>query len=221
MTRQENKKNKAVTTAECLLDTAERLFAEHGYDGVGMRALAAEAGVNLGAATYHYGTKEKLYMETVKRCLRPIGEERIRLLRQAEDKAKGKPIPLESIVECMLRPQFVAMLERPHFPVLFARTLFMPPPFMREFLAQNGGHIHEPFITALSRALPDLPIEVLRIREMFARGVMMMFLSKMPIPKRLDYCEAILKEMVTFIAAGFRSSAEVPGFALPPMPILG
>jgi hypothetical protein len=39
-------------TTERLLDAAERLFAEHGYDGVGMRALAEEAGVNLGAALH-------------------------------------------------------------------------------------------------------------------------------------------------------------------------
>jgi len=35
-------------TVQRLLDTAERLFGEHGYDGVGMRILAAEAKVNLG-----------------------------------------------------------------------------------------------------------------------------------------------------------------------------
>ena len=110
MKTRQNKQSDTSATKESLIDAAEHLFAEHGYDGVGMRALANEAGVNLGAATYHYGTKEKLYIETVLRCFRPIAEERIRLLRQAEKDAKGKPVPVETIVDCMLRPPFMAAL---------------------------------------------------------------------------------------------------------------
>ncbi len=54
-----------------LLDMAERLFDEHGYDGVGMRALAEEAKVNLGVAIYHYSSKEALCIETFMRRFRP------------------------------------------------------------------------------------------------------------------------------------------------------
>ena len=52
------KKHQSTVTAQKLLDTAERLFGEHGYSGVGMRALAQAAKVNLAATTYHfeYGT---------------------------------------------------------------------------------------------------------------------------------------------------------------------
>ncbi len=197
------------TTTEKLLNAAERLFAEYGYDGVGMRTLAVEAGVNLGAATYHYGSKEKLYIETVMRCLRPISEERIKLLQQAEKTAKGKPIPLETIIDCMLRPPFMTALTHPHFPVLLARNLFMPPPFMQDVLAKEGGKAHEPFITALIQTLPDLPMEVLQIREIFMRGIFLMFLSKMPLPKNNEFHESILSEMVTFIAAGLRSGSAI------------
>ena len=47
-------------TKERLLDAAERLFGEYSYEGVGMRMLADEAKVNLGAATYHFGSKQAL-----------------------------------------------------------------------------------------------------------------------------------------------------------------
>ena len=123
------------STTEKLLNAAERLFAEHGYDGVGMRALADEAGVNLGAATYHYGSKQKLYIETVMRHFRPIGEDRAKLLPQAENAAKQEPLPVETIVDCMLRPPFLTFLKYPHFPALLARNLFVPPPCMQELLA--------------------------------------------------------------------------------------
>lgn len=207
MKKRQKKQSDTSTTRESLLNAAERLFAEHGYDGVGMRALADEAGVNLGAATYHYGSKEKLYIESVMRCFRPISEERIRLLRQAEKEAKGKPLPLDTIVECMLRPPLMAVLAHPYFPTLFARNLFMPPPFMLEFMAKEGDQVHEPFIAALARTLPSLPGEVLRIREMAARGALMMFLSKIPMQKSPEFCALVLKEMVTFIAAGLRADS--------------
>lgn len=203
-----------ILTTETLLNTAEHLFAEYGYDGVGMRALADDAGVNLGAATYHYGSKKKLYIETVMRRLRPIAEERLRLLRQAEDEAKGEPVPVEKIVECMLRPPFMTVVENPHFPVLLARNLFMPPPFMQEVMAQEGVLHHDPFIGALALTLPNLPLDVLQMREAFARGVLLMFSSKlsmMQLHKEPEFCEPALKEMVSFISAGFRAGSVFSG----------
>ncbi|MBI5592034.1 MAG: TetR/AcrR family transcriptional regulator [Deltaproteobacteria bacterium] len=203
-----------------MLNAAERLFAEHGYDGVGMRALADEAGVNLGATTYHYGSKQKLYIETVMRRFRPIGEERIKLLRLAEKEAKGKPVPVEKILDCMLRPPFMTVLAHPYFPALLARNLFMPPPFMQELLAKELPPFNEPFVAALARTLPNLSPEVLQMRDVFAGGVLLMVsrqLSKMPMRNSPDFCEMVLKEMVTFIAAGLRTESTISGSDLPPM----
>lgn len=223
METRRNKQSDASTTAERLLNTAERLFAEHGYDGVGMRALADEAGVNLGATTYHYGSKQKLYIETVMRRFRPIGEERIKLLRQAEKEAKGKPVPVETIIDCMLRPPFMTVLAHPYFPALLARNLFMPPPFMQEFLAKELPPFNEPFVAALARTLPNLSLEVLQIRDVFAGGVLLMVsrqLSKMPMRNSPAFCEFVLKEMVTFIAAGFRTESTISGSDLLSMAFL-
>jgi len=92
-TQSESAKDQA--TVPRLLDTAERLFGELGYDGVGMRMLADEAKVNLGAATYHYGSKEALYIETFMRGFRPVNAERLRLFQDAETQAGGKPVSVE------------------------------------------------------------------------------------------------------------------------------
>lgn len=214
MKARQNKKSDASTTTESLLDAAERLFAEYGYDGVGMRALADEAGVNLGATTYHYGSKQKLYIETFMRRFRPSSEDQIKLLRQAEEAAKGQPVPVETIIDCMLRPPFMAVFEHPHFPALLARNLFMPPPFLTEYMDKAGIQFVEPFVAALARTLPDLPPEVLLIRIMFAGGSMLMVsskLSKMPQRTSPIFCEAVLKDMVTFIAAGLRTESTFSG----------
>lgn len=208
-------------TTERLLDTAERLFAEHGFDGVGIRALAEEAGVNLGATTYHYGSKEKLYIETFMRRFRPTNAARMEMLREAEKAAKGKPLPVETIVDCMLRPPLMTVLAHPNFPALLARNLFMPPPFMRKVLERELLPHIEPFVEALSRSLPKLPAELLRMRVMFAGGVLHMFAAHsvhQPVetndPHRL--ADLALKEMVRFIAAGLESPPAVSARQYPP-----
>jgi len=46
---------------EAILDAAARVFAVQGYAAASTRALAAEAGVNVGTLAYHFGGKEGLY----------------------------------------------------------------------------------------------------------------------------------------------------------------
>jgi AcrR family transcriptional regulator len=48
-------------TRERVLDAAERLFAEYGYDGVSIRQIAQEAGVTLGVVGFHGGLKLDLF----------------------------------------------------------------------------------------------------------------------------------------------------------------
>jgi len=46
-----------------LLDAAEELFCEHGFNDTSVRKIAAEAGCNLAAVNYYFGGKDKLYIE--------------------------------------------------------------------------------------------------------------------------------------------------------------
>jgi TetR/AcrR family transcriptional regulator, regulator of cefoperazone and chloramphenicol sensitivity len=51
------------STKERLLDEAEALFAEKGYNAVSVREIIAAANCNLGAINYYFGTKKNLYLE--------------------------------------------------------------------------------------------------------------------------------------------------------------
>lgn len=44
-----------------LIQVAELLFAQHGYEAVSIRQLAKEAGVNLAMISYYFGSKEGLF----------------------------------------------------------------------------------------------------------------------------------------------------------------
>ena len=56
-------------TRQALLDAAEALFSERGYEAVGIREIVERADANLAAIKYHFGSKRDLYNETVRRIL--------------------------------------------------------------------------------------------------------------------------------------------------------
>ena len=43
-----------------IIEAAERLFSEHGFDGTSVRDIAQQAGVNLAMISYYFGSKENL-----------------------------------------------------------------------------------------------------------------------------------------------------------------
>lgn len=53
-------------TKQALILAAGELFAEHGYEGTSIRAIAEKAGANVAAISYHFGSKGKLYVATVR-----------------------------------------------------------------------------------------------------------------------------------------------------------
>ena len=48
-------------TREAILDAARRQFADHGYDGLTIRGIAADAAVDPALVHHFYGTKERLF----------------------------------------------------------------------------------------------------------------------------------------------------------------
>jgi AcrR family transcriptional regulator len=52
-------------TREKILDAARRQFAEQGYDGATVRGIAADAGVNAALLHHFFGTKQRLFAESM------------------------------------------------------------------------------------------------------------------------------------------------------------
>ncbi len=213
----DGKKHRSASTAQRLLDTAERLFGEHGYNGVGMRALADAAQVNLAATTYHFGSKKALYVETFLRRFRGVNAHRLELLAAAEREAPGQPLPVERIVECMMRPSVEAGLAHPAFNKMVARTLMAPPKFLHEHLRAELEPNLRVFVGALERALPAVPTELLNLRLALALGGTLMFgvqVSAIKIKRDARREAAFLKELVRFTASGLASPPATLGAEL-------
>ena len=60
-------------TRAAVLAAARRLFARRGYDGASIRAITKDAHANLGAVTYHFGSKRALYEAVLDQVLSPLG----------------------------------------------------------------------------------------------------------------------------------------------------
>ena len=65
---------KGQQTRERLLDAAARLFAEHGFDGTTMRAIATEAGRSPGLTYRYFASKEALVLGLYERIARELAE---------------------------------------------------------------------------------------------------------------------------------------------------
>lgn len=148
-------------TRERILDVAERLFMAHGYDGTSMRQITGEAGVNLAAVNYHFGSKESLIQEVFRRRLDWLNEERMRVLDRLEAEAGGQPVKPSLIVDAffgtLLRLAEDDARGGMTFLRLLGRTLTEPSEFIRAFLAHEYKVVMDRFKEALFRALPDVP----------------------------------------------------------------
>ena len=74
-------------TRRQLLDTAENLFAERGFYGVSIAAVAEELGLTKQALLHHFGSKEKLYGAVLKRISEDYEERLVHVTATETDPA--------------------------------------------------------------------------------------------------------------------------------------
>jgi AcrR family transcriptional regulator len=136
----------AAATREALLAAGSELFAERGYDGVPVAAIAHKAGVNKAMINYHFGGKRKLYLAIVSATFGEIIA-RVEALATSE-----RPAP--EVLRDLIADVGVLATERyPHFCAMM----------LREVVA-GGKH--------LDPALVDKPARVLAaVQRIVARGV--------------------------------------------------
>ena len=74
-----------------LLDAAEQLFCEHGFEGTSVRDIAAAAGCNIASINYYFGGKDKLYVEVWRRHLNLMRQERVTSIHEVMSRDGGRP----------------------------------------------------------------------------------------------------------------------------------
>lgn len=106
---------------EAILNAAEAVFAEHGFDGARIDVIAKSSGYNSSLLFHYFGDKLGLYIEVVKRADREMTELQVRVLAPLlEDETIASNVHafkalLENIVSALFdyliaHPRFMRML---------------------------------------------------------------------------------------------------------------
>lgn len=206
-----------------LLDAAEQLFAEKGFETVSVRDITQLAKTNVAAVNYHFGSREGLLTLVMMRYMTPVNEERVVRLDALEKKWSGKPIPLEEIIDAMVRP-LVSQVRKSElteklFYKLMGRTFAHQSDGLPEFIEEQLRQVMQRFTRAFAKTLPSVASDDLIWQIHFMVGGMIHMLTQQDILNRLTNgasgnpaMETTLTRFVRFAASGMRDGmvAEVP-----------
>ena len=216
-----SQRDRDASTRERLLDEAEALFAEKGYNAVSVREIIAVAHCNLGAVNYYFGTKKNLYLEVFRE--RWISKERRvhkHFWKLLEDQ---KSLSLTAVVRCLAQSFLEGPLRdeehrRQH--QLIVREMDRP--------TEAADLVHEqamqPFFTKLAGIMrPLLPQELtaeqlmLNIMSIFAlvlhfhiarEGVSRMTGRQYDAALRAQLVEHLIRFSLTGLGQGLRQEAQ-------------
>ncbi|MDX2241374.1 MAG: TetR/AcrR family transcriptional regulator [Leptolyngbyaceae cyanobacterium bins.302] len=199
-------------TKEQILTVAERLFAEHGFTGTTLRNVVSEAGVNLAAVHYHFGSKEELFRAVVARFARPVVERELELLSKLKS---GSELPsIEAVLTAVVQSSLELLSEGDD--TRLVRAKFMgrcrtePEPIQSIAYAEFAVAT-EAFLDMFQRVLPeqsrsqlgwkfDLVISTL-VRVLMEAGKPYALLKS----NRPEDIESATQQLVAFLSPGMRS----------------
>ena len=209
----------ASRTRQNILDAAERLFSRYGFAATSLRRVTRDAGVNLAAVNYHFGSKEALVRAVFERRLEPLNQRRLASLETAEQRAGEAGPALEEILWSLIEPTLdLAREETARFALLTCSQGQIHNEATAEVagsMRQRFHHVSHRFRCALAKALPDLEESQLDVRFEFVLNVIAAALGA---PRRTSATgkgnnshpdlDDIATTLVAFLAAGLMSHPE-------------
>jgi AcrR family transcriptional regulator len=203
-------------TRERILQAAEKLFSDGGLGKTSLRAITSEAGVNVAAIHYHFGSKQGLLLELLARHVEPVNRERLALLDQIEREAGAEAPPAEAVLEAFVAPVLRIVgeseVERRKLIALIGRFYAEPDELLEPVIREQFGEVAERFTRALRRALPELPASDVAWRLHCTIGLLTHVLTArhdFGVIPGFDAGEpagrVLVDRLVAFVAAGFRA----------------
>jgi AcrR family transcriptional regulator len=163
------------STTGRIMDAAERLFADHGFEGTSIRDIVDAAKVNLAAIHYHFRSKEALLEAVLTRRISVVNEARLDRLDAAEAATAPRSPSVEEILRAFIVPtiEFAKRDESGATFVQLMSRMFTEPRFsLTDFLGREFGEMIGRFSDAMVEALPNMPREVVLWRVFFTIGAM-------------------------------------------------
>ncbi|MHC4338255.1 MAG: CerR family C-terminal domain-containing protein [Planctomycetota bacterium] len=200
-----------------LLDAAEGLFCEQGFDGTSIRDIATVADCNIASVNYYFGGKEKLYEDIWHRHLKLMRDVRLASIDKVMSQSGGEPVledlltsfanafiePLadEAKSGCLIKLMTREMLDR-HLPAnMFVDEIIKPTlAAMQKALTKTCPGLDGSKVPLVVFCFVGQLIHAIRVKAMFDEGDN----TGLPIFNLADAVNHIVK----FSAAGIRAFAE-------------
>ena len=205
-------------TRDRILDAAEELFAQRGYEGVSVRQIMSQAGADVSLAYYHFKSKRDLFDQVMLRRVETLNDLRLAALEAVERRHPDDAPTVEEIIAAFTHP-LLDLLANEHeewkYYFQLIAQINASPEWGGELMTRYFDPLVKRFIEALRTALPDCSEEDLFWSYHFLSGALTLTFAE---TGRIDnlsggVCKSsdmrsINERMPEFLAAGFRALAE-------------
>ncbi|GAA3703192.1 TetR/AcrR family transcriptional regulator [Oceanisphaera sediminis] len=198
-------------TKQRILDAAEVLFAEQGFNDTSLRRITSAADVNLAAVNYHFGSKKDLIKAVMDRYLAIFMPRADAALRQL---LVDPAITLHQVFDCFVAPLMELTVVKRRGPEIFLQLLgrgyIDNQGFLRWFIVNHYGEVLEHFTRAIHKAAPELSSADVFWRLHFTLGTVVFTMAssealrdiaKVDFNEDIDV-EGLVRKVIPYLASG-------------------
>lgn len=198
-------------TKQKILNTAELLFAEAGFNDTSLRQITSAAGVNLASVNYHFGSKKGLIKAVVDRYLSvfmPKADAALCQLLSQTSISLGQVF--ESFVAPLLSLSSVCRQGPEIFVQLLGRGYIDNQGFLRWFILHHYGETLHLFTQAIQKAAPHLSTAEVFWRLHFTLGTVVFTMASSEALRDMAYhdfnerltAEDLVRKLIPYLASG-------------------
>lgn len=206
--RQRAPSKRSLETKARIMDAAETVFAERGFEGASIRDIAALAGVQVGLVHHHGGGKEELFFRAIERRAGKLAQIRTDALAKAR---KAGPLTLRSILDSFIRP-YVELAETGGSGwIAYGRLVahVSVDPRWRDIAAECFDPTARHFIDEIAALYPDVDPALLASGQVYSVSAMLAHLNSgwrvgalsqgggvSEVERLIEFCAAGIEAMV-------------------------
>jgi len=201
-----------MSTKNKILDAAEHLFADKGFNGTSLREITSLAEVNLAAVNYHFGSKKELIKAVMSRYMNEVSPrlEAALITICQQEKQPSLIEVFSAFIEPLLSLNVFKENGTSNFLQLLGRGYTDSQGFLRWFLTTQYPGVISNFVAAVQKAYPELTAEDIFWRLHFTMGTVVFTMSstdalidiaESDFEKKMDIA-GVIRKVIPFVAAG-------------------